>query len=74
MLRTFEVNCSCGIKQRQLQQSPAAKKVREELLKRTGERQEPEYGLPGCLRFKFNVNMRFNGPSKAGCAAADRTH
>lgn len=45
MLRTFEMNCSCGIKQRQLQQSPAAKKVREELLKRTGERQEPEYGL-----------------------------
>lgn len=72
--RKLEINCSCGIKQCRLQQTPAAKKVQKELLKRTGEREKPEYGARRCLRFKFNVNMRFNGPSKAGCTGADRTH
>lgn len=67
--RKFEINCSRGIKQCQLYKSP----VRKELLKRTREREEPEYGARRCLRFKFNVNMRFNGPSKAGCAGADCT-
>ena len=42
--------------------------------KGTGEREEPEYGARRCLRFNFNVNMRFNDPSKAGCAGADHTH
>lgn len=54
--------------------SHPAKKVRKELLKRTGEWEESDYGARRCLRFKFNVNMRFNGLSKAGCVGADRTH
>lgn len=62
--RKFGINCWRGIQQSRLRQSPAAKRCEK------GTAQESRRARGDWIRsawfFKFNVNMRFNGPSK-GC-------